>query len=104
MKLVAFAAVSVLICISAGSLWADVPHSAPAMQLYDGANPMDPGRHSIPCVVDWNNDGKKDIVVGVYTYTNDIWLYLNTGTNEAPVFNGSVNIEDNGVPISTTFG
>ncbi|MCK5147985.1 VCBS repeat-containing protein [bacterium] len=38
-----------------------------------------------PCVVDWNNDGKQDLLVG-YFYHGSVYLYLNTGTVGNPVF------------------
>lgn len=37
-------------------------------------------------MVDWNNDGKKDIVTG--EYSGNIRIYLNTNTDEDPVFSG----------------
>ncbi|MCP4727342.1 MAG: T9SS type A sorting domain-containing protein [bacterium] len=42
------------------------------------------GLRAAPVVVDWNNDGKKDLVAG----NNDgyIMVYLNTGENDSPVF------------------
>jgi|GEM_PF-1549357 len=46
---------------------------------------LDIGAYSIPCVCDWNNDGKKDLLVGdEYGY---VTLFLNSGTDENPVFN-----------------
>jgi hypothetical protein len=35
-------------------------------------------------VADWNQDGKKDILVGVFSRGN-IWLYLNEGTDAEPI-------------------
>lgn len=46
---------------------------------------MDPGSYSIPCVADWNGDGKKDLLVG-YQSAGQIALYVNTGTDAAPLF------------------
>ncbi len=36
-----------------------------------------------PLVVDWNGDGRKDLLVG--DVNGDVWLYLNTGSDAAPV-------------------
>jgi WD40 repeat protein len=36
--------------------------------------------------VDWNNDGKKDLIVG--DTDGKVRIYLNTGTDASPVFNG----------------
>ena len=41
--------------------------------------------HLVPDVVDWNNDGKKDLVVGQFK-EGAIRLYLNEGTDSKPVF------------------
>lgn len=65
--------------------------------LANGAN-LDPGAHAIPCVCDWNNDGRKDLVVG-YRYDDKVALYLNQGTDSQPVFTGFTNIQANGVDI-----
>ena len=54
---------------------------------------IDVGTLSIPVVHDWNEDGMKDLVVG-----NDpayIRVYLNVGTNAAPVFNTYFQIPSN---------
>jgi len=41
--------------------------------------------NSCPWVDDWNEDGRKDLLVG--SSDGRIWLYLNVGTNANPVFN-----------------
>ncbi|MFC1564275.1 FG-GAP repeat domain-containing protein [candidate division KSB1 bacterium] len=42
------------------------------------------GARAAPVVVDWNNDNRKDLVVG--SDAGYIYLFLNTGTDAAPVF------------------
>ena len=59
---------------------------------------MDPGSYSIPCVTDWNGDGKKDLLVG-YQTASKIALYLNTGTDANPLFSTSTNLKAAGVEI-----
>ena len=50
--------------------------------------------YSVPSYVDWNNDGRRDLVVGeggyVYprTYSGKVLIYLNTGAADAPAFSG----------------
>lgn len=39
--------------------------------------------HLVPWVTDWNEDGKKDLIVGQF-YSGRIQLFLNTGTDNAP--------------------
>jgi hypothetical protein len=45
---------------------------------------IDVGENSCLVVADWNNDGKKDLIIGNQEY--QIWVYLNTGTNDLPTF------------------
>lgn len=41
--------------------------------------------HLVPLAMDWNDDGKKDLIVGQFS-GGKIRLYLNHGTDSAPVF------------------
>jgi FG-GAP-like repeat len=54
--------------------------------------------YAIPCVADWNGDGRKDLLVG-YQTAGKIALYLNTGSDANPVFTTSVNLQAGGVDI-----
>jgi len=47
--------------------------------------------------VDWDNDGKKDLLSG--DTKGQIWLYLNTGTQEAPELAEGTRVEADGKPI-----
>jgi len=40
--------------------------------------------HLVPCVMDWNDDGRKDLIAGQFS-GGTIRLYLNEGTDSAPV-------------------
>jgi hypothetical protein len=40
---------------------------------------------SVPFVDDWDEDGRKDLLMG--TMDGRIWLYINEGTNAQPIFN-----------------
>ncbi len=59
--------------------------------------------HLVPCVADWNNDGKKDLLVGQFA-GGMIMVYVNTGTDESPVFEGSRTLLAGGAPISLPAG
>lgn len=48
-----------------------------------GGNDLNVGNRAAPVVVDWNNDGKKDLVVG--DDEGYVRLYLNSGTNSEPL-------------------
>jgi hypothetical protein len=53
---------------------------------------LDVGTYAIPCVGDWNGDGRKDLLVG-YQAAGKIALYLNGGLDASPVFTISVNLQ-----------
>jgi hypothetical protein len=59
--------------------------------------------HSVPCTVDWNEDGRKDLLVGCYTNGN-VYLFINSGTNTAPVFTTSAKLKADGQDISVAYG
>ncbi|MDI6781221.1 MAG: VCBS repeat-containing protein [bacterium] len=50
-------------------------------------------RNAVPVVCHWNNDGRKDMMVG--SGDGVIYLYLNQGTDAAPVFSMPCTIYDN---------
>lgn len=70
---------------------------------------IDVGSYCVPNVCDWNNDGMKDLLVGVgvgaspYIDTGKIRLYLNSGTDASPVFTTFTWIQAGGVDISMPF-
>ena len=51
-----------------------------------------------PAVVDWNNDGKKDLLVG--TGAGAVVLYLNSGSENAPVFGAESLLSAAGAPLN----
>jgi len=70
----------------------------PAQLLYAGAAPLAPGSYAIPCVVDWNGDGRKDLVVG-YQAAGKVALFLNVGTDASPAFASYSNLQAGGADI-----
>ena len=59
--------------------------------LQVGGSTFDCGETSVPWVVDWNNDGKKDLLVG--EDYGRVLLLTNTGTDAAPSFSSSSYIQ-----------
>ena len=59
--------------------------------------------HLVPCVADWNGDGKKDLILGQFR-EGAIRLYLNQGTNAAPIFTDFTFLETGGKPIKLDAG
>jgi len=62
---------------------------------------LDVGTRACPVVNDWNNDGKKDLLVGE-TYGN-IHFFANTGTDPAPLFGSSDLLEAGGATIDVGY-
>jgi hypothetical protein len=62
-----------------------------------GGDDFDVGTTSAPYILDWNNDGKKDILCG--EDYGGIRLLINEGTDAQPVFNTVEVIMDGIVPL-----
>lgn len=66
----------------------EVPEYSSAGTLKDsGGSDITVRSNAAPAVVDYNNDGKKDLVLGSFDGT--LRIYLNIGSDEAPVFDSS---------------
>lgn len=50
--------------------------------------------------MDWNNDGKKDLLSG--DTKGQVWLFLNTGTDKEPVLAEGIRVQADGKPIVGT--
>ena len=59
--------------------------------------------HLVPCVTDWNGDGKKDLIVGQFS-GGKIRLYLNKGTDSTPAFKDFKYLKAGGAEISLPSG
>jgi hypothetical protein len=58
---------------------------------------IDVGSLSVPVIDDWDEDGRKDLIVGCDT--GYVYVYLNTGSNTDPVFGSAFKILADGVEI-----
>ena len=76
----------------------------PGERINSGLLPIcvDAGQ-AAPEVADWNNDGRKDLLVGQFM-DGKIALFLNQGSSARPAFKGSTFIQSGGVDITTAFG
>ncbi len=70
----------------------------PGTNLYAGVAPLKLEAYAIPCVADWNGDGRKDLIVG-YRNADKIAIFYNTGSDAAPAFNTWSNLQAGGVDI-----
>jgi len=76
----------------------------PGVRLEAGGKAIDaPIGHLVPCALDWNGDGKKDLVVGLFQ-GGKVRLYLNQGTDAAPVFRGFSCLQAGAADISLPAG
>jgi hypothetical protein len=80
----------------------DPPEFIPGIRLQDssgdiGSNVLD--QYSVPCVADWNEDGKQDLLIGYFIF-GPIYLYLNSGTNTAPVFTAYTKLKADGADLA----
>jgi len=59
------------------------------------------GTNSAPFVIDWDSDGKKDLIVGRESTTGgSLQLYLNEGTSASPLFNSYSQVLMGSNPIA----
>jgi len=100
--------VAAVLAASAGVFAAGI-EMQPGVKLEAGGEVIDGGKvtigHFVPTVVDWNGDGKKDLIVGSFTGNpGNVMLYLNIGTDAEPKFDKGRVLEAGGVPIKLTGG
>ncbi len=57
--------------------------------------------YAVPCVVDWNGDGKRDLLAG-YFENGNVYQFINTGSNIQPAFDkgDEEKLQADGTPIS----
>ncbi|MEN8209511.1 MAG: T9SS type A sorting domain-containing protein [Candidatus Fermentibacteria bacterium] len=68
--------------------------------LVCGGTIIDAGSNSAPVCVDWNEDGKRDLLIGNESPGN-VRLYINDTIDTDPVYNTYSLIENSGTPISS---
>lgn len=67
--------------------------------IQDSSGDIDVSMYSVPVVYDWNDDGKKDLLVGQrYDHPDEgrrgfVSFYENVECNSAPIFNNSSLIQ-----------
>ena len=86
------------------------PQLEPGVLLQSGGGPMQtetsyPYSFSTPNVADWNGDGKKDLIIGMFAGDpGNVRLYLNVGTDAEPKFDKFTCMEADGKPILLSAG
>lgn len=72
---------------------------APDVTVEAAGKRLDVGSKASPCVVDWNEDGKKDLVMG--NGSGEIFLYLNEGTNDQPTFGKPIKLNGGSLDVGS---
>lgn len=103
MRLIRMLCVISMLFFANDGLSADVPTLKAGVHIQNGGGDLTVDKYSTPTTVDWNNDGKRDLLCGQYT-DGRVWLFLNQGTDMNPMFNGGALVESAGVPITTPYG
>jgi len=73
---------------------------APGVMVQAAGKDLDVGGKASPCVVDWNEDGKIDLLLG--NGSGEIYLYLNEGSNEQPVFGKPIKLNGGKLDVGST--
>ncbi|MBN1670516.1 MAG: VCBS repeat-containing protein [Kiritimatiellae bacterium] len=76
----------------------DKPRFAPGVALRAGGRPLRVAGFATPVVCDWNNDGRKDLVVG--DLLGRVRVFLNTGADDAPEFEAGCAVTVAGRPLA----
>ncbi|MDO8957670.1 MAG: FG-GAP-like repeat-containing protein [Deltaproteobacteria bacterium] len=73
---------------------------APGVMVQAAGKDLDVGGKASPCVIDWNEDGKIDLLMG--NGSGEIFLYLNEGSNEQPVFGKPIKLNGGSLDVGST--
>jgi len=82
---------------------AAAPVFGPYSMMYASGGMIDVGYYGAPCVVDWDGDGLKDLILGEFSY-GKIRFYHNSDSNDSPVLTGFTYLQSGGVDITLPYG
>jgi hypothetical protein len=91
-----------LLILFSGICYGYEPVLKGAQQIMASSIPLDVGSYSVPNAYDWNNDGKKDLLVGQFL-NGKVRLYLNSGTDASPIFTTFTFLQAGGADISVPY-
>ena len=93
----------IVLILAAYSFVFAVPSFGPASMIKCSSVQIDVGYYGAPCMVDWDDDGLKDLVLGEFSLSK-IRFYRNVNSNESPLFTSFSYIKSNGVDITLPYG
>ncbi|MCK5063873.1 MAG: hypothetical protein KAQ97_01250 [Candidatus Fermentibacteraceae bacterium] len=82
---------------------ATAPQFGPFSWIEDNGGRIDVGNFGAPCIVDWDGDGLKDLVLGEFILGR-IRFYANSNSNDSPVFTNFSYVQSDGVDIVLPYG
>ena len=82
---------------------AQVPRFRGPERISAGGTPIDLGHYTAPVMIDWNGDGKKDMIVGQFSF-GQIAYFENVGEDSAPVFSSYEYLKADGQIIQLPYG
>lgn len=85
------------IFLNAGA--ADSVDFAPGVKVQAAGKDLDEGSDASPCVVDWNEDGKRDLAMGMGNGV--IYIFLNEGSNEQPIFGKPIQLNGGSLDVGS---
>lgn len=83
--------------LNAGSSAA--PNYASTSRVQADYKTLDVRSNSSPCIVDWNGDGRFDLLVGCWS--GELFLFLNEGVPGQPVFGKPIKLNDGKLDVGS---
>ncbi len=83
--------------LNAGS--SETPEYASAVRIQADYKDLDVRSKASPCIVDWNEDGRIDLLVG--TWSGELFLFLNEGSRGLPVFGKPIKLNDGKLDVGS---
>jgi hypothetical protein len=74
-----------------------------AFRLQSSGAGIDVGSYAAPMMVDWDSDGRQDLICGQFDFGR-IRFYRNTGSDDAPEFDGFQYLLDGAEYLSVPYG
>ena len=78
--------------------FAEAPTFLDGEFIQDGGSRIDAAYYTMPYAMDWDGDGKKDLLVGHFI-PSKIRFYKNIGTDDNPEFDGYTFLQADGKDI-----
>ena len=78
---------------------AKAPEYGPPSRVQADYKDLDVRRKASPCAVDWNGDGRFDLLVG--SWSGELFLFLNEGSRGQPVFGKGIKLNDGKLDVGS---